>query len=50
VRVYTVPEMSGLLRAAGLDRVTARRFRIDLFWRGGLALGVRAGAQADAPR
>lgn len=41
VRVYTVPEMRGLLEAAGFREVTARPFRIDLFWRGGLARGVR---------
>ena len=41
VRVYTVPEMAALLEAAGFEEVTARPFRIDLFWRGGLARGVR---------
>ncbi|WP_102125443.1 class I SAM-dependent methyltransferase [Deinococcus planocerae] len=50
VRVYTVPEMGRLLEAAGFRGVTARRFRIDLFWRGGLARGVRAGAEPDASR
>ncbi|WP_216317650.1 class I SAM-dependent methyltransferase [Deinococcus aestuarii] len=50
VRVSTVPEMGRLLEAAGFGGVTARPFRIDLFWRGGLARGVRAGAKPDAPR
>lgn len=40
VQVYTVPEMRGLLEEAGFREVTARPFRIDLFWRGGLARGV----------
>ncbi|MCP2013550.1 ubiquinone/menaquinone biosynthesis C-methylase UbiE [Deinococcus sp. HSC-46F16] len=41
VRVYTVPELAALLEAAGFREVTARPFRIDLFWRGGLARGLR---------
>ncbi|MBB5232950.1 class I SAM-dependent methyltransferase [Deinococcus budaensis] len=41
VRVYTVPEIGRLLETAGFGGVTARPFRIDLFWRGGLARGVR---------
>ncbi|BDP41592.1 methyltransferase [Deinococcus aetherius] len=50
VRVYTVPGMGRLLEAAGFGGVTARPFRIDLFWRGGLAHGVRAGAEPNASR
>lgn len=41
VRVYTAPELGRLLEEGGFGAVTARRFRIDLFWRGGLARGVR---------
>ncbi|MPY65769.1 class I SAM-dependent methyltransferase [Deinococcus sp. SDU3-2] len=41
VRVYTVPEMGELLKSAGFREITARPFRIDPFWRGGLASGVR---------
>lgn len=40
VRVYRVPELAGLLEAGGFGEVTAHAFRIDLFWRGGLARGV----------
>lgn len=40
VRVYTVPELAALLDGAGFREVTAYPFRIDLFWRGGLARGV----------
>ncbi|GBF04842.1 methyltransferase type 11 [Deinococcus aerius] len=49
VRVYTVPELAGLLEAAGFGGVTARPFRIDLFWRGGLARGKRGGPGLHAP-
>ncbi|WP_169405640.1 class I SAM-dependent methyltransferase [Deinococcus apachensis] len=49
VRVYTVPELAGLLEASGFGGVTARPFRIDLFWRGGLASGRRDEQGYGAP-